>query len=559
MKRTLIILLTLLVFGTLNAQPWRPPAKGDYVIYTYRDTVRTITDRAQNGPQFVIYPNTPVSEAEAKALVEQLGLIPLADANSGSVEVLVPVNGKEYDKVKDLEAYEKFINDSRSVSNLKIIGLGRGATFVNSQIASVANEVAAIFTYGGSLQGKPKQTVVVPAYVAQGNKSLANFYIQINKAKEVSRDSKHVVYENADEPLQRVVLALDKKTTAAEALADAWETLLSKNYRYSNYRHTHYMGAKFGQYGPYELEPYTDLDAIGMKRVAHKEKLSGPDSPANKPAFWYEYMPEQCQSAKEHTVPLVVMLHGHQNDNRTQSETSGFVEIAAREGIALVEIEWQGLGGENASDMSLGMGGIEQVIMNLLKRYPQIDPSRVYCQGLSAGAMHSAAIGIEKSYLFAAVAGHSGGIFDGPVYSFTPEGLFRNARQKRGKVEMPFFLTVGTDDDTIGFPNKEAGSNNPYYNALNLYACLNDMPEVTIDFQSEPVLGILMENRETIVTNKHITLEKGELLKKSIPMIQFTAILHYGHWNFRPMAERMWNFFRHFSRNVETGELEYCP
>ena len=223
----------------------------------------------------------------------------------------------------------------------------------------------------------------------------------------------------------------------------------------------------------------------------------------------------------------------------------------------LAEIEWQGNGGMNGSDMYIGVGGIEQIILGMFERYPQIDPSRVYCQGLSAGSMHTCSIGVEKSYLFAAVAGHSGGIFDNPVYGFSPQGLFMNARQKRGNVEMPLLLCAGTDDDTIGFPTKENYKGNPYYNALNLYSTLNGMSEVIVDFDEEPVLGIKLENRETVTTNKHITLESGDLCKGGIPLIRFTAIVNYGHWNFRPMAQRMWEFFSHYRRDPETGKLYY--
>ena len=553
-----LALTCMMISFALNAQPRVPGQERkplENVIYQYRDTSHSILKRAQNGPQFMIYPDKSLSAAEAEALVDELGLKAIVNEQSGSIGVFKPV-GATYDNTKDFEAYKKFIDASRVIGNLKIIGFGRGATFVNNIIAPNVNEVAGIFTYGGKLNTK-KADIPVPAYIALGDKKLAQYYIHANAAKEISKDGQHIIYENGDEPLQRVVVGLDKKATRTEAMADAWKTLLSKNYRYSNFKHTHYMGATFGQYGPYELEPFTIMEEIGIKRIAKKEIICGPDSPSNKPYFWYEYIPKQCENAAKGTVPMVVMLHGHQNDNRTQSETSRFVEVAAKEGIILAEIEWQGLGRDNGSDVGLGLGGIELVIMNIVHRYPQIDPSRIYCQGLSAGAMHSAALGIDKSYLFAAVASHSGGIFDMPVYTFSYETLLRNALQKRGHVETAYFLTVGTDDDTIGFPKEGKSNGSPYYNALNLYATLNDMPAVQIDFHAEPIIGVKLENRQTIETNKHITLETGNLCKNGIPMMQFTAIMHYGHWNFRPMAQRMWDFFKHYSRDLETGKLTY--
>ena len=66
-----------------------------------------------------------------------------------------------------------------------------------------------------------------------------------------------------------------------------------------------------------------------------------------------------------------------------------------------------------------------------------------------------------------------------------------------------------------------------------------------------------MHKRETILTNKQLTLEIGRFYKGDIPLIQFTAILEYGHWNFRPAAQMKWDFFKQFSRDPETKKLIY--
>jgi len=39
----------------------------------------------------------------------------------------------------------------------------------------------------------------------------------------------------------------------------------------------------------------------------------------------------------------------------------------------------------------------------------------------------------------------------------------------------------------------------------------------------------LLQEENSIVTNKHLTLEIGRFYKGEIPLIQFTAILEYGH------------------------------
>lgn len=525
-------------------------------VYMYRDTVRNIDGRgSMNAPMFMIYPDTPCSEEEANQLVNDLGLAELVSKYAGSAGVINPV-GNTYNNEEDLKAYIAFINRMRNISNLKIIGIGKGATFVNNVISRNAGEVAGIFTYGGTMTVKTASDIPVPAYISLSNKSLASYYAKVNNAVEIKKDDSHIYYANSDEPLQQVVLSLNKKATLEEAFADAWKTLFSQNYRFSNYRHTSYTGAQFGQYGNYELEPYLMLDELGVTRKTIKKGTGEQRLPGSGGYFWYEFIPEATVDAPKHSVPLVVLLHGNNNDNRTQSETSGFIEVAAKEHFMVTEIEWQGAG-PFPSDVFLGPDGVENVVYDLMQTYPQIDPSRIYVQGLSAGAMASAALGVKKSHLFAAVAGHSGAVFDRSVFGSSYQSLRDEATQKAGAVQTAYFLISGTADEVVPFPKADNYQSNSFFNAIRLYQLLNGIPETEINFSAEPVLGMKMHERETILTNKHLTLEIGRLYKDNVPLIQFTGIIDYGHWNYRPAAQMMWDFFKQFSRDPETKKLIY--
>ena len=41
------------------------------------------------------------------------------------------------------------------------------------------------------------------------------------------------------------------------------------------------------------------------------------------------------------------------------------------------------------------------------------------------------------------------------------------------------------------------------------------------------------------------------------PLIQMVAVNDYGHWNFKPAAKMMWDYFMQFSRDPQTKELIY--
>ena len=60
--------------------------------------------------------------------------------------------------------------------NLKIIGIGAGATFVNNVVAKYAFAVAGILTYGGTVDAGVKSSMPVPAYVHAADAAVGRMY-----------------------------------------------------------------------------------------------------------------------------------------------------------------------------------------------------------------------------------------------------------------------------------------------------------------------------------------------------------------------------------------------
>ena len=539
MKRFLTLIALCLLSGVCLAQPGFEPL--EQVILTQRASFTIqyggptrAEGRSYNfTPAFFIYPDAKLDKEGAEKMLAELDIQPLLDANYGTAMVINPT-GDKYTEA-DYEVFEKLFNMFRGPGNLKVVGLGGGATFVNQVIAPRAgNQIADILTVGG----KPgKEAKPVPAYVAgKGAAKVAKAY---QKAL------------NADEPLLQVVVNPDVKASLKTIMEDAWKQVLGRNYRYNNYQHTHYEGAKLGEYGSYELEPYLDCEALGIKRII-VEQPTGKDTRW----LWYEYWPQELlEGAPEHSVPVMVLLHGNMNDPRTQAETSGFIQVAAEDRFFVVEMEWQG----SPNYQAMGHDGIETVLYQLFAKYPQLDPSRVYAEGLSAGSITATALGIKKSHVFTAVGGHSGGIFGGPFKGYTPfEPLWAEATQKRGAVEMPYCSVLGTADQVVPYIKPDNWKNNNYLNAWNAYEQMNGMEVISeLDFDMDPVFAQKLEDRETIVTNKGdgITVETGQLYKGSVPLIKIVAVMDYGHWNFQPTARIMWDYFKQFRRDPETKKL----
>lgn len=545
MKRflVLIVLCLLSCFGRAQSGPMPQPGN---VILVRRATVTIqyggptrAEGRSYNfTPVFFIYPDVKLDKEGAEKLLADLDIQSLLDDNYGTAMVVNPTADR-YTK-EDFGVFEQLFNMFRGPGNLKVIGFGAGATFVNQVISpNAGGQIAGILTVNGKA-GKSVAPAGVPAYVA--GKNAAKVAVPYQKA----------IAAHADEPLLQVVVNPDTKANPKSILEDAWKQVLGRNYRYNNYRHTYYEGAKLGKYGSYELEPYLDCESLGIRRII-VELPTGKETRW----LWYEYWPEELiQDAPEHSVPVMVLLHGNQNDPRTQAETSGFLQVAAEERFFVVEMEWQG----SPNYQGMGHDGIENVLYQLFAKYSQLDPSRVYAEGLSAGSMTATALGIKKSHVFAAVGGHSGGLFErpmpGPFPSFGP--IWAEATQKRGAVEMPYCSVMGTADNVVPFIKPDNWRGNGYLNAWNAYQHMNGMEVVKeLDFGIDPVFGQLLQDRESLLYAKGdgITVETGQLYKGNIPLIKIVAVMDYGHWNFQPTARIMWDYFKQFRRDPETKKL----
>ena len=550
MRIQLILTLLLTLSLSAAAQPGMEPVPN--VVLTRRASFNIVyggPTRAEGRsynftPTFFIYPDGRLDQAGAEELLDEIAIQPLLDQNYGVAMVINPT-GDKYDAAADFDVFVQLFNLFRGPGNLKVVGLGAGATFVNQVIAPRAGgQIADIMSVGGK-PGKAVDAAGVPAYIAGKG------------AAKAAKPYQAACADHPEEPLLQVVVNPDTKASLQDLFADAWRQVLGRNYRFNNYGHTHYEGTPFGQYGSFELEPYLDLDfsLLGMRRII-VEQPTGKDTRQ----LWYEYWPEELlEGAPERSVPVMVLLHGNTNDPRTQAETSGFIQVAAKDRFFVVEMEWQG----SPNYQAMGHDGVESVLYQLFAKYPQLDPSRVYAEGLSAGSITATALGIKKSHLFTAVGGHSGGIFSGPFKGYTVfDILWDEATQKRGAVEVPYCSVFGTQDTVVPYVKPDNWKGNNYLNAWNAYEQMNGMEVVRdLDFSLDPVFGQKLADRETLVTHKgdRIVVETGQLYKGDIPMIKLVAVMDYGHWNFQPTARIMWDFFRQYRRDPQTKKLIYCP
>jgi poly(3-hydroxybutyrate) depolymerase len=283
-------------------------------------------------------------------------------------------------------------------------------------------------------------------------------------------------------------------------------------------------------------------DELGIHYEAVTEELPGLGL-----TLRYEYIPEKARAAAAKTVPLVVMLHGNTNDPRVQGESSGWPEVAAKNNIILASIEWQGrTSQEKIVFPPIGEAGTMAVLDRLLAKYPQIDPSRVYLTGLSAGAMNSFTWGINNVSRIAAVEGSSA--------PFGTAALIESAKKvKRDGNYLPAYSIAGTHDMYKPLPVSDTPRT--FYNVIRAFAALDDLqvPEAP-DLKANQYFGLKLDGpgwSELGGTRAMI----GTLSNSQGVMMKLIALDPYGHWNFKPAAADMWAFLSRFRRDLTTGKL----
>src|SRR4029079_401477 len=140
-----VVLVNVLVACSLAAAQ-------DPVLYTdNRATSSTFRDRGTSyAPTYLVYADTQRTSDEAKQLIDALGMSAHLEEYKARAFVVGPSNGTAYGPA-DLTAFQELLRTRRS-SNLKVIGIGAGATFVNSVVSKYAFAVAGILSYGGTVQ-----------------------------------------------------------------------------------------------------------------------------------------------------------------------------------------------------------------------------------------------------------------------------------------------------------------------------------------------------------------------------------------------------------------------
>lgn len=521
--------------------------------YDAKNLMDEYTTNVTYTPSYIIFPDQSLNAKQADQLLEELGIINHLNEYATQAFIINPKN-TNYSQ-EDVEVYLDILDKVVGPNpNVKIIGIKNGATFVNQYINQYTWGIAGIMLYDGKGGLAPKYSI--PTYISQSENTVVEAYKKANQATNEIRNNNLITYVNPNNAYEMVVNQT-KDESLMEAFQNAWKNIFSNNARVGN------IGGTFYSMTPsmereFQYVDFVTPESLNMNRYVIAKDLNG----NGQNSLWYEYLPQQTLKAKEGSVPVVLMLHGNNNDPRTQFESSGWAQIASGNGIILIEPEWQGskingyeFEAMTANDSSTKENDIITMLNAVFEKYPQIDQSRVYVEGLSRGGLNAIDLGLTNTEVFAGVGIHSSGIAENLV---DLDAVSKFAAENASKYDMPVYYVTGSKDHNRFVPFYNQDADTSAYNAIKLFQQLNNMEVIersNLKAEDNVYFGMKLNDYGEIANNGLCKMYGGTLSNDRQVSISLNVVDDWGHWNYEFNAKMMWDFFKQYQRDSQTKEI----
>ena len=288
-------------------------------------------------------------------------------------------------------------------------------------------------------------------------------------------------------------------------------------------------------------------DDKGIKKVNHNEDARLP---------WFAYVPKEAlEKNNKEKFPLIFnMPHAE----IFGCEGRGYVELAAKERLIVVI--------PSAEDLE----DIMKTYMAVVKTYPMVDTSRVYMSGFSFTGFRTVEFALRHPEILAGVA------FNCHLWPYMWEMPEKWIVDHLAKQKMPMVQYVGNVDFGIPIPLYEGmyeihprhGDDHlhtPQDNVdrANMWFRINGAREITL---SQVMASAKSENKVEREIGAPVSRSKiaiiddteyyfGDFISSDgVYRTRVIAMDNVPHFPFGSMAEVTWEFLKHFSRDLETGE-----
>ena len=575
--------------------------------YIYRSPARWSATSAgyRKNTVLQVYTDTKFeSKEDAQAYLQSLGLIDIIDEAKGSIILVNPI-GDVFDKA-DARAYYLMqaascnLGGSATVgeetftcaegayyggtSYRYAIGIDGGATFLNNYIAPTFDDVtrlAGMILIGGKMDRIHDVAGVVPVYMVNPSDTALAKYQAINETDRYGYLGDVDIYSNQALPLQNILVKNTESVDVASEINYGYYNLMIKRMRIpcvlpGLHTYSQDFTDRNWNSAPYSLGErnaffnYTTADGLVIEEFVGQETFKDyniPEGtiglfgrPAQTGAYidtWYEVVPEEVKNgtAPDHSVPMWLMLHGGGDDPLQFLDEMGFMVLAGQERFAMIAPI-------HGSMFTVGQDVMPAVVEYFLNKYPSLDPTRVYVTGYSMGGGATLHAINGNAKIFAAAAPNAAAIFNTEDETVITDD-----------VNMPILFTTATYDfcgygGVSGFaatpvaddPYDPEHINKSYQDRINAYMTLNGLENIVYDFESYPMSGFRAdEYYEEFLNNEYMNRTWLVYNEDDIPMVGLNITDFLPHGLYQEFGPICWDYVKHFSRNLETGEVIYNP
>lgn len=514
----------------------------------------------------------------ARQYLEDLGLVRIIDEAIGSVILVTPADGKAFGAGDQKYYYalqtallaQKAGAGGREGARYAdaeyfggfgytyVVGIDGGATYLNDYVAGTldyVSRIAGMLLVNGTMQDVRQVAASVPAYLVNAPEKVVSRYQAANDTDAYSIAGDVETFFNQHLPLKRVVVAHQATPDLPAILSDAYYNLFTHAMRVPVGRpglhsaSTPYQGYSMDQ-APLSL---TERNAVfnsatrdGIQVFERKDdrfrKLAAPNGEYLQ--TWFDYLPAEVVdgTAPKASVPLVLALHGGGDDPRQFVEEIGLLPLAGSERFAIVAPEHQ-------SALPTASDSLPALVEYTLRRWPALDPSRVYVTGYSLGGAATLRAINGKPSLFAAAVPMAAAPYTG-----TPEEV-----RQFDSTDLPVMFTTSEFDLPGAFDQANGRIAANYQAQLNLFLGYNGMPAIdTFDFDRYPLVGFRADTMDRLRRNGEYDSYRWYIHDAAgVPMVAVSYTSSLMHALYPEYGKIAWEFFRHYSRNPRTGAIGY--
>ena len=588
------------------------PALDDYpqgTTFVYRSAGMFDADTAADrmNTNILVYVDEQFeSKDEALAYLKELGLIDIVNEATGSIVLVTPITPEtmgssgltggfgdaDQKAFYQLQAVMCNINAMSfgpggivsyadpgyfgGVTYRYLIGINGGAKFINNYIAPAfdyISRIAGLLLINGEMEHIRKVAALVPVCLVNADAETIGKYCAANEVNATEETKQAVTYFNQERPLQRVSVLKDADISAADAIRYAYYNMFIHAMRIPVVKAGLYTPAgalndhNFNQ-APYSLcrrNPILNGQTPdGIVVIEHQEDRFSAIQASNGDYLktWYEFLPEEVLNgtAPAHSIPLVLASHGGGDDPVQAVDEMGLLTLAGDKRLAIVAprhaSDVPGSGVTSPSPYDIQGEAFPELVRYMLETYPALDPSRVYATGYSMGGSSTVEVIAKAPELFAAAV---------PMAAATPSTTdsyipTEEEAANFANWDIPVLFTTSSFDLSAGV-NQAAGTlGRSYLEHINRFLGFNEMQQYEYDFVKFPFVGFEADRKITKTLNNEYQNTTWLLCREDgAPMVgvSFTEFLPHGLYP--EYGNLFWDYVKHFSRNQETGEIEYNP